>query len=128
MELMKRINWQSPYVWGGALLLLLVVSNIGFFFIRSPLGPKPLDHEHSFAGAVTSISETELSVTDAHGEVRSYSIGSTTRVTRGRDEGTISTVPVGTFVWVEEGGLGVANTVRVMNAKPHPPRDNSHTP
>ncbi len=114
-ERLYAINKQ--YLIAGGVVVILVVANIaGFWFMRS--GPPP----DSFAGKVIVVSETELTVMDAKGRLRIFTLTASTSVVIGKNTTVGTALATSTFVMVTTDLPGPAATtakkIRILSTDP----------
>ncbi len=85
----------KQYLIAGAVVAALIVMNIvGFWFMRP--GPPP----DAFAGKIAAVSESSLTVVDAKGHTRIFSMSTSTLVVTGKDVAVGAVLATGTFVMV----------------------------
>ncbi len=119
-------------LYGAAVGFVVVVSSLTLaafvFHIRS--GPSGDWAGHVFAGRVTTMATSTVTVTDARGKIKEFTITKTTVFLKGREHIDSEMLTPGTFVMVEGAPLGQgmdeAKEIRVVTTKMK--NDNKHNP
>lgn len=113
----KKISW----VLGGIVLILALINIVGFFFVRQG----PADHfaAGTYAGAVSQVASTSITIIDAKGRTRVFVLTPATQIVSGKE--IAQKLSVGTFVLISVDPEAVASTtattIRLLSTKPSRP-------
>ncbi len=99
----------------------MLVNSIGFFLVRQG----PADHfaDGTYAGAISQVASTSITILDVRGRARVFILAPTTQIVMGK-EATVE-LAVGTFVMIsvdpESLASTTATTIRLLSTKPGRP-------
>jgi len=112
-----RTRSKKIYLTALFIILGLIVLNVAvfWFFLRPGLPG------NTFGGKISAISETTLTVVDAHGRAELFALATSTKIMYGKESSSIANLVPGTFVMVstaERGLSATATKIRIMSTDP----------
>lgn len=124
-RLFAKMNRQY-LIAGGVVFVLVLINILGFWFMRPPAPP------NSFAGKVSHVTDSSLTVIDAKGHIREFSLTSSTSIVVGKDVALGTALATSTFVVVTTDVPGpkatVAKKIRIFSTDPFDRRHKDVTP
>ena len=118
---MMHTYFKNIYVLAATAFLVFVVLNVAMFFFNMHK-ERNVWTGSVFAGKVTEVSPRYVSITDVHGNMRTFIITEETKTIEDRNPVIVSRVKLGMYVIVQEGNQEDSHTqareIRIVSTSP----------